>query len=56
VDRIKQDTRTILNDESSSIQIDIEAGTAGAILDASEELYYLNHCEPAIAKEKEAKR
>jgi hypothetical protein len=56
VDHVNQETRSILNDESSSIQIDIEAGTAGAILDASEELYYLNGCEPAIAKEKEAKR
>jgi len=56
VDDIHQDTRSILNDESSSIQIDIEAGTAGAILDAPQELYYLNGCEPPIAQEKEAKR
>lgn len=56
MDDINRETRSILNDESTSIQVDIEAGTAGAILDSSEELYYLYGCEPAIAKEKEAKR
>ena len=56
MDDIHQETKTILDDKSSSIQVDIEAGTAGAVLDASEELYYLKGCEPAIAQEKEAKR
>jgi hypothetical protein len=56
VDDINQETRSIINDESSSIQVDIQAGTAGAIRDAPEELYYLSDCEPAIAQEKQAKR